>query len=330
MFTTLNTPGVYNLILLVGVFVAIAYRNAYGVIPGGLIIPGSLIVLLIMSPLWCATVIILSAFVYWVYEHWFRRTDYKRRTPMYVLACLSLGISSIVSFCYVRWGWLPFSLDTQVGSIVPGIIAFNLSKQDAGKVTRAIATCAGTTLAIVGSVYALLSTSGILSPTPAIVAPSPAGQLNYPLIHFAIALGTGYLIYRHHDIRSGGYTIAPVVALALLEPFTAVRFLVGCTLVYHATRLFCEWTLTVGLRRYVVVLSLSTLYLWGSELWLQAIDPSLPLFQGSSYLLNIAMLSYVNDAILYRQQSIFRYLVLTTGISMAGIVAVDVFSYLLA
>ncbi|MEO0986222.1 MAG: poly-gamma-glutamate biosynthesis protein PgsC/CapC [Cyanobacteria bacterium J06639_14] len=328
MLAVLSTSDIHYLTLLVGVFIAIGYRNLYGVIPGGLIVPGSLVILLLLSPIWFATVLGLSFLVYGIYLRWFRRTDYKRRTPMYVLACLSLLLSSLVSLCYSHWGWMVFSLDSQVGSILPGIIAFNLNKQDVGKVSRAIALCTGLTLVGVLGIASFLSATGILPPASP-VDPDLVLQLDYPIIHFFLALGVGYLIYRHQDIRSGGYMVAPLVALILLQPLTAIHFLVGCVLVYGMTQFFCCRTLTVGLQRYVVVLCLSTLYLWGSELGLRSLDPSLPIFQGSTHLLSIAMLSYVNDVILYRTQPILRYMALLIGVSMAGILVVDVLRYLL-
>ncbi len=329
ILSTLHTADSYRLTLLLGVFITITYRNMYGIIPGGLIVPGSLVVLLILSPVWFVTVLGLSFIVYGIYQYGFRSTDYKRRTPMYILACLSLSLSSIVAFYYSRWGLMPFSLDSQVGSILPGVIAFNLSKQKVGRSTYALVVCTGLTFICVLGIVGFLHYLGIQQPFAAATSPQIVLQLNYPLIHFFLALGVGYLIYRQQDIRSGGYMVAPVVALALLNPFTALYFLLGCGMVYTLAQLYCEWTLTVGLRRYVVVLSLSTLYLWGTDLALQSIDPTLPVLQGGSYILNIAMLSYVNDAIVYRDRPVLKYMILLTGISMVGIVVVDIVSYLL-
>ena len=170
---------------------------------------------------------------------------------------------------------------------------------------------------------------GLSLPTPAAIDANSVLQLNYPLFLFLVALGAGYWIYRRQGIRSGGYAIAPVLAIVLLKPFVAVYFLVGCWLVYWLTQEYCRRTLTVGLNRYVVVLYLSTLYLWGTELLLRGLDPSLPVLQGS-YLLDIAMLSYVNDAILYRGQGVLRSMVWVTGISMAGIWATNMLSFLMA
>ncbi|MEM9216560.1 MAG: poly-gamma-glutamate biosynthesis protein PgsC/CapC [Cyanobacteria bacterium P01_F01_bin.150] len=304
-------------------FIAIRYRNTYGVIPGGLIVPGSLIVLLTISPLWFITVIGLSGIVYALYQRWFRRTDYKRRTPMYVLACLSLVLSSLVALLYNHWGWLEFSLDVQVGSILPGVIAFNLSKQDFKRVSQAIALCTSLTLAGIIGILGLLDILGIPHIHQLVSTGNPVMTLNYPLVHFVLALGVGYLIYRYQDIRSGGYMVAPIVALAMFDPLTAFHFVIGCVLVYHITQRFCERTLTVGLNRYVVVLCLSTLYLWGTELWIQSMMPGIVIAHGSSYLLNIAMLSCVNDAILYHSKSVLKYMTLLVGTSMVGILALS-------
>ncbi|MEO0804142.1 MAG: poly-gamma-glutamate biosynthesis protein PgsC/CapC [Cyanobacteria bacterium J06642_2] len=330
VLSTFNTADIYRLSLLVGVCVALTYRDRHGIIPGGLIVPGSLVVLLLLSPIWCVTVLGLSAGVFWIYQRWFQRTNYKRRTPMYILAFLSLSISSAVALMYQHWGWLEFSLDSQVGSILPGVIAFNLGKQGVGKVCRAIAICTPIALAGVLSIAGFLELSGLLSPLQVTVPSNVALQLHYPYIHYSLALSVGYLIYRHQDIRSGGYMVAPVVAITMLQPFAAIHFITGCAFVYVVTQLYCEWTLTVGLRRYAIVLCLSTLYLWASELILQVIDPSLITFQGSSYLLNIAMLSYVNDAILYQKKPVFRCMTLMLCISAIGIMMIDTFNYLLA
>ena len=321
--TALNSADIHHFSLLIGVLIAIQYRNAYGVMPGGLIVPGSLIVLLTISPLWCITVIGLSGVVYALYQRWFRRTDYKRRTPMYILACLSLGISSGVALLYNHWGWLEFSLDVQVGSILPGVIAFNFSKQDFRRVSEAIALCTSLTLAGVIGILGLMNILGIPHINQLASGSDPVMALNYPLVHFVLALGVGYLIYRCQDIRSGGYMVAPIVALAMFDPATALHFLIGCVLVYHLTQLFCEWTLMVGLNRYVVVVCLSTLYLWGTELWVQSMMPGVVIAHGSSYLLNIAMLSCVNDAILYRSKSVLKYMTLLVGTSMVGILALS-------
>ncbi|MEO0948902.1 MAG: hypothetical protein AAFY11_12310 [Cyanobacteria bacterium J06641_5] len=60
---------------------------------------------------------------------------------MYVLACLPLIISNLVALTYHHLGWLELTLDSQVGSILPGVIAFNVGKQGVRRVIRAIAIC---------------------------------------------------------------------------------------------------------------------------------------------------------------------------------------------
>ncbi|MBD2014354.1 hypothetical protein H6F96_10260 [Microcoleus sp. FACHB-53] len=68
MFELPNTPEIHRLALNIGAFVAIAYKDRYGVIPGGVIVPGFIIVLFLLSPIWCITSLALSFAVYFIYS----------------------------------------------------------------------------------------------------------------------------------------------------------------------------------------------------------------------------------------------------------------------
>jgi hypothetical protein len=91
-------------------------------------------------------------------------------------------------------------------------------------------------------------------------------QIKYPLIQFYVALAVGYFIYRSQDVRSGGYMVTPVTAALLIQPVSAITFLLGCVLVYLLTQKICQFTLLIGLKRYALVLLLSTSYIWLIEL----------------------------------------------------------------
>lgn len=97
MLESFNSPEVCRLSLAIGAFVAVKYKDNYGIIPGGIIVPGFIIALWLISPLWCATVVALAFPVYWLYQKFLARTGYKRRTPMYLLATLSLAIANLVA-----------------------------------------------------------------------------------------------------------------------------------------------------------------------------------------------------------------------------------------
>jgi hypothetical protein len=153
MLNVLNSPEIHRLSLLIGAFLAVKYKDRYGVIPGGIIIPGFLITLFLTSPIWCLTLIALTFPVFWIYKCFLNRTDYKRRTPMYILSVLSLAIASLTAMIYVEFGWVSLSLDTLLGGLVPAIISYTCTRQKMLKVLKGTALVTGLTAAIVLMIY---------------------------------------------------------------------------------------------------------------------------------------------------------------------------------
>jgi len=138
MYELPNTPEIHRLALNIGAFVAVSYKDRYGVIPGGIIVPGLIIILFLISPIWCITDLILSFIVYLIYKQFLEQTSYKRRTPMYVLSFLSLPIANAIGLLYIKIGWLYPSIDNLSGTLLPAIISFTLTKQKMIKVVRAV------------------------------------------------------------------------------------------------------------------------------------------------------------------------------------------------
>ena len=317
MLTSFNIPEIYRLALIIGAFVAIQYKERYGVIPGGIMVPGFLIVLFLVSPIWCLTALFLSFLVYFIYKQFLEQNSYKRRTPMYILGSLSLAIANLVEFIYIHLGLLSPSIDNIYGTLIPGIIAFNFLKQTTDKVFKGIIITTLFTALILALIYLIFSS--FLQVDFNTLQPLSSGletlELKLPWLQFYLTMAVGYLIYRFRDIRSGGYLVAPVVASMLTQPVSAIMFLLGCFVVYFATKLICELTLIVGLKRYTLVLFLTTAFVWGIELLVAKLDPTLLPFQGSYFFVILAMLSYVNDAILYAHKNVLPYLILTVIIS---------------
>jgi hypothetical protein len=307
---SLNTQELQRLALLVGAIVAANYKNIYGVTPGGIIVPGVLIVLFLISPIWCLTVIALSFLVHWLYQQFLKKPDYKRRTPMYVLSALSLGIAHPLSLAYSELGLMTPTLDSFSGALVPAILAYTWTRQKVKLVSQAILTTTLISVAILVLIYLTGTTFlGLEFDTiEDMVRGKSTLGLRYPLIQLYVMLGVGYWIYRRANIRSGGYVIAPAAAALLVNPVSAVLFLMGCVVVYFATKAICEATLTVGLNRYALALCLSTIFVWGVELILLELDSTILPFQGSSVLVIIAMLSFVNDSILYGHKNVYTYM----------------------
>jgi hypothetical protein len=321
MFELPNTPEIHRLALNIGAFVAIAYRDRYGVIPGGVIVPGFIIVLFLLSPIWCITSLALSFVVYFIYKRFLAKTTYKRRTPMYILAFVSLAIANFVGLIYIKLGWLYPSLDSLSGTLLPAVIAFTLTKQKIDKVIRAMAVTTLVTLVILIAIYLIAAfifsidfdiISGYYSTKETL-------QIQYHLFQFYAALAVSYLFYRFKDVRSGGYMVAPVAAALLVYPLSAIIFLVGCIAVYIGVQTICQFTLLIGLKRYVVALFLSTLFVWTTELMFIDFGFNILPFQGGNLFVIIAMMSYVNDSILYANKKVINYMILTVLAALAAL-----------
>lgn len=328
MFESLNTPELCRLSLVVGAFTAIKYKDKHGIIPGGIIVPGFIIILFLVSPIWCVTVLVLSFVIYWLYKRFLDRTGYKRRTPMYLLATLSLAIAHCVAFVYVQLGWLVPSLDNLSGALLPAVIAFTFTKQKMPEVVKGIVFTTLITVVIVTIVYAVGSRLFHLDFDT--IRPAYAGkdklELKYPIIQFYVALTVGYLIYRSRDIRSGGYTVAPVAAALFVYPLSAIVFLIGTTIVYFLTQLICELTLIIGLKRYTLALFLSTIVVWSSEILFLHINSTILPFQGSNIFVIITMMSYVNDGLLFKDKSILSVMGTHIVLAIVFLVIINIVS----
>lgn len=303
----LNSPEIHRLSLVIGAFLAVKYKDRYGVIPGGIIIPGCLITLFLSAPIWCLTLIALTFPIFWIYQRFLNRADYKRRTPMYILSVLSLASTCLIALIYTQLGWLSLSLDNLLGMLIPAIISYTCTRQKMGKVLQGILFVTLLTAAIVLLIYTI-GTYG-LNLNFDLIRPFEQGkdtlELAYPVFQFGWALIAGYLIYHFRDVRSGGYMITPIAAGLLTQPLSAVMFLLGCGLTYGLTRGICELTLTIGLKRYVLALFISTIFVWVSEIAFMQLDSTVLPFQGSDTFVIVAIMSYANDGILYAKKNIF-------------------------
>lgn len=328
MLDVLNSPEIHRLSLVIGAFIAVNYKEKYGVIPSGIIIPGFLITLFLISPIWCLTLIALTFPVFWVYKRFLNRTDYKLRTPMYILSVLSLAIASLTAFVYVQFGWLSLSLDTLSGGLVPAIISYTCIRQKMVEVLKGTALVTVLTTAIIFMVYAV-GTYG-LNLNFDTIQPFYQGkdtfELKYSLLQFYSALITGYLIYRFMDVRSGGYMITPIAASLLINPLSAAMFLLGCFVTYGLTQVIYQLTLIIGLKRYVLALFISTVFVWFTEIIFIQLDSTVMPFRGSNTFVIIAMMSYANDAILYAKKNVYVFMTITLGIALVTLLISHILS----
>jgi Capsule biosynthesis CapC len=300
MFESLNTSEITRLALLIGAYSALHYKTTEGVIPGGIIVPGLMVVTLIFSPIWGMSLIGLAFVLYAFYERYLKQSS-KPRTPMYILAMMSLVLAYPIAILYDNLGWMRFSEDGLTGSLLPAIIAFSWTKQDRFKVLKGI----GITTLFTGGMVATIYWVGWswLDLDFNIVHPAYADRVdiefNYPLVQLGLILLLGYWIYQKSSVRSGGYIVLPAAAALLMEPVSAITFSVGCLFVGGLSWLICRYSLIIGLNRYGLVLFLSVVYVWGVELLLLILNPTVVPFRGLNLLVVIAMITLVNDSLLY-------------------------------
>ncbi|NET68511.1 MAG: hypothetical protein F6K63_30600 [Moorea sp. SIO1G6] len=311
MFETINTSEITRLALLIGAYSALHYKKTEGVIPGGIIVPGLLVVSLILSPMWGISLIGLAFVLYAFYQCYFKQSS-KPRTPMYILAMISLFSVYPIAILYDSLGWMELSQDSLTGSLLPAIIAFSWLKQKRLKVLQGI----GITTLFTGGIVATIYWLGWswLDLDFNIVHPAYADQLdiefNYPMFQFGIVLLLGYWIYQKSSVRSGGYIVLSAAAALLMQPLSAVAFLLGCLLVGTLSWFISRYSLIIGLNRYSLVLFMSVVYVWGVELLVLLFNPTLVPFRGLNLLVVIAMISLVNDALLYWKQGGVKYMTL--------------------
>jgi hypothetical protein len=300
---TIGTPEVQRLALAYGTLLALAYKERMGILPGGIIVPGLVVVLGLLSPLWCLTGLVLAPLLLLVYRRWLQRAEHIRRSPMYILAGLSLLVSNLVALAYIRLGWLPPSLDGLSGTLLPGILASTLHRQQPARVLLGLAlTTLVTALLLLLTVLLVQHLSidlDAIARAYTAYGPEPVLRLQANGLSFALALLVGFLLYRSSGLRPGGYVVAPVAAALLRQTTSAVFLILGCALVMAMLRLLEAHSLTVGLRRYGAAVLFSILWVWGVELWcLQRGVEVLP-FQGNHLFVIIAMASYANDLVLH-------------------------------
>ncbi|MEB3342320.1 poly-gamma-glutamate biosynthesis protein PgsC/CapC [Okeania sp.] len=319
MFEFLNTSEITRLALLIGAFAAIYYKDNEGIVPGGVIVPGLLVVTIILSPIWGISLIGLAFILFSLYQRYFSHLkSLQPRTPMYILAIMSLCLVYPLAILYDNLGWVQFSEEGMTGSLIPAIIAFSWTKQKQLRVVQGV----GITTLFTGGIVATIYWLGWywLDIDFNIVHPAYAETLDiefsYPLLQFGLVLVLSYLIYQRSSVRSGGYIVLPAAAALLMEPLSAVTFLLGCLLVGSLSWLICRYSLTIGLNRYGLVLFMSVVYVWGVELLLLQYNPTLVPFRGLNLLVVIAMITLVNDSLLYWKKGGLKY------ISLVALVAI--------
>ena len=317
----LSTAEIQRFSLAIGSLLALFWQQRNGVTPGGIIVPGMLTNLVLVSPGWCLIVVGTAYLIQWIYQRWLERLHHQRRLPMYILGMLSILISTPLALTAIQLGIIASRLDGITGSLLPGVIAFNLHRQNRRSVSQ------GMLIVSAGTLLLTLSLVGIGSQLFQIdfnelnqyYRHVSSIQLHFKSVQFLVALLIGMMIYTRTQERPGGYVVAPMAAVLLLEPLSAAMFVVGCLSVEHLVRAISARSLIVGLNRYVVALLLSIAYVWSVEmLFIQLGMDALP-FQGNHILVVIGILSYANDVVLYGRSKVLPWMLVMISAAMAAL-----------
>ncbi len=240
---------------------------------------------------------------------------------MYILGTLSILISTPLALAAIQLGLIASTLDGITGSLIPGVIAFNLHRQNWRSVSQGMLIVTASTLILTLSFVGIGSQLfGInFNELNQYYRHVSSIQLHFKSVQFLVALLIGMTIYKRTQERPGGYVVAPMAAVLLLEPLSAAMFVGGCLSVEHGVRAMSARSLIVGLNRYVVALLLSIAYVWSAEmLFIQLGMEALP-FQGNQILVVIAILSYANDVVLYGRSKVLPWMLLMISAAMAAL-----------
>lgn len=317
----LNTPEVQRFSLAIGALLAMSWKERCGVIPGGVVVPGFLVNLMLLSIPWGLAILPLAMAVQAIYRRWLERVEHQRLQPMYILGILSLLISTPLAWLYIQGGLLPWSLDSVSGTLLPGVIGFNMHRQSTRPVLTGVIAVSALTALITGCIV-IVGTLGLrfdFNLLNQYYHHASNIQLRLHALQSLIALTLGALIYKRTGMRPGGYVVAPAAAALLLDPLSAGMFAVGCFAVETGLRALMQHTLIVGLNRYVASLLLSIGFVWGAELlFIRFGLEELP-FQGNHLLVTVAILSYANDAVLEGARRVLPWMLLMIASALVAL-----------
>lgn len=281
-----------RIVFLIGAVLALLYKKNIGITPGGIIVPGILASLLFTS-YFAFLITLLSSVVCWIiYKLFISKFALSNRWTSLVCISLSVSIGLLVTLFSESFRFL--SQEILLSSLVaPGLITIGAKKYGFDKtllstlIITAITSIIGLFLANIVPYQQLTS----LSVQLAVYTPL---TITYPFIVLPVSLIMAILTYYRFGIRSGGYLIAPFLAVVVLSsPVQAALIALGVALSYLAVKLIQKYTLIIGLERFVI--SLFCGYFVITILDYIAISVGIPGYRPSPIILIIAIAVLTND-----------------------------------
>jgi hypothetical protein len=256
-------------LVLVGLLVGVAATQRFGLRLGGVLTVPLLAVYALRDattlPVFVASIVV----AYVAVDHVTKNTLIHGR-PMFLVGIVAGMVASIVFYgvAALAGAVIPVGAIELVGSVLPGIAAYNFHRQEGREMVldagASLATLAGLLglgaglVALVGGTpLATLSPPVLLAPSADVVgwmgvpAVAAAGGTTYALaptlVLVAVGMAASEFARRRWGLRPGGIVALPVLALlALANAWMLPVYLVAAAAAYGATRLLARRTLVYG------------------------------------------------------------------------------------
>jgi hypothetical protein len=256
-------------LVLVGLLVGVAATQRFGLRLGGVLTVPLLAVYALRDattlPVFVASIVV----AYVAVDHVTKNTLIHGR-PMFLVGIVAGMVASVVFYgvAALAGAVIPVGAIELVGSVLPGIAAYNFHRQEGREMVldagASLATLAGLLglgaglVALVGGTpLATLSPPVLLAPSADVVgwmgvpAVAAAGGTTYALaptlVLVAVGMAASEFARRRWGLRPGGIVALPVLALlALANAWMLPVYLVAAAAAYGATRLLARRTLVYG------------------------------------------------------------------------------------
>lgn len=318
-----SDPALARLLLIVSVAIAFALYTRLHLVGGGSVSGGYIAILAIAGDwrtiLGLAVVTVLTLAIM---RGLILRVIALPRSWMFVLSVL---VSALLTAALIAL--LPFltsasglsELAIAFGAfVVPGLIAYDMSHQGAGRTLLALGGITTATLAICVPAFLLMSNLPMSVPTTApFVSHIPTDQMPFAII---AAIVIGAALRFSFDLRSGGF----IGALFIVEFFTPEAFLaVGAAAVttHLLMRAYTRYVVMTPRQQSMGALILGSLVAWASIYWGSALG-WVPAMESNAYALSPLLAVGLMAADMGRAHSGVVRTLLGTGLASLGIAAV--------
>lgn len=298
-----NSIDLTRIVVLLGAVLALLYKKQLGVTPGGIIVPGTLAYVLSYSvPLFSLT-ILLGVVYYFMYKLAFNRYAISKQVTTLIIMSMSVIFGLAASYAMQIFHVLSHELFA-LNLVTPGLITLSIIKYNLNDVLLGTLSVTFVTF-IIGCGLASVLPFGMMSQLTTSLGGYTHLGLDNPYIFLPLSMLITVLMYFRFCIRSGGYLIAPYVAAVVFSsPIQGLLLGVAITLSYLIVRAIQQYSLLIGLERFVFCLFIG--YIFATSLDLIASHINIPGYRVAPLILMSAIAVITNDLTLHPLSKSFR------------------------